>query len=245
MRYVKIPNLPENADTVIVSQCISAEAAEGLLKLGCTPLYAPRLPMAIEAVSDHPDCMLAHIGENRFITAPVCFEFFKEKLKDAELICGTSDIYGTYPQDAAYNIAWVGERVIHNEKCTDSVLRNIIGDRIIRVKQGYSKCSVCVVDENSIITEDRSIEKAALAAGLDVLKINSGSVKLRGLDYGFFGGCSGKIRKNILAVNGDINTHDDCEKILDFCLSRGVEIVSLAEGQLVDTGSILPITEKG
>ena len=116
MKYVKIPNLPENAGTVIVSQCISQTAAESLLKLGCTPLYAPRLPMSLEAISDHPDCMLAHIGGNRFVSAPGCYEFFKEKLKNAVVICGTADIYGTYPGDCAYNIAWVGERVIHNLK---------------------------------------------------------------------------------------------------------------------------------
>ncbi len=243
MKYLKIPNLPENAASVIVSECIGAKICKNLQKFADI-IYAPNLPLDPGGISDHADCRIAHIGGNRFVVSPDVFDYYKNALKDADIICGASDINGNYPAVAAYNIAWVGNHILHNEKCTDSVLKEIIFSKLINVKQGYSKCSVCIVDENSIITEDPSITKAATYAGIDVLKISAGSVRLRGFDYGFFGGCSGKLAKNLLAVCGDIKTHKDCEKIIEFCKTKNVEIISLSNDVLTDFGSILPITEK-
>ena len=63
----------------------------------------------------------------------------------------------------------------------------ITGEKI-NVSQGYSKCSLCIVNENSVITEDDGIAEVLKRHNMDVLKISAGDVLLSGLDYGFLGG---------------------------------------------------------
>ena len=46
-----------------------------------------------------------------------------------------------------------------------------MGYEIINVKQGYAKCSICVVSDNAIITADKGIAKAAIQNRIDVLEI--------------------------------------------------------------------------
>ena len=244
LKYVQTPNLPIHADTVIVSECITREMADSLKRFGCGILYAPNIPMAFEGISDHPDCRIAHMGGNVFIAAPDAAQYYKNLLPDANLIQGISPVGGNYPGDAAYNIAWIGNRAMHNIKCTDARAAEFIGGKIINTKQGYSKCSTCIVDENSIITEDISISRAAEKAGIDVLKIQYGGVRLRGADYGFIGGCCGKLRRDLLAFFGDVSAHPEYERIFSFCTRRGVTPVSLSRCPLTDFGSILPICEK-
>ena len=114
----------------------------------------------------------------------------------------------------------------------------------MQVSQGYSKCPLCIVDQNSFITEDEGIANTLKRHNINVLKISAGDVRLPGLDYGFLGGASGKISKNLLAFTGDIRQHRDYDKIYDFCAERSVELISLSNEELIDIGSIIPVTEK-
>ena len=73
--------------------------------------------------------------------------------------------------------------------------------------------------------------------------VRKGSVKLKGFDYGFIGGCCGKIAEDTVAFCGNLKTHSDWLKIESFMKERGVYPLCLASGELIDIGSILPITE--
>ena len=115
--------------------------------------------------------------------------------------------------------------------------------KIINVNQGYCKCSICLINQNSIITEDQSICNA-LKDKFDVLKINSGYVQLKGYNYGFFGGCTGLIDKNTLAINGEIKYHKDKDEMISFLKERNVQLVELKSGYLEDIGSIIPLREE-
>ena len=74
------------------------------------------------------------------------------------------------------------------------------GLNVINVNQGYSGCSVCVINDSAIITDDESIFTAAQNFLNDVLLIQKGSIRLNGYNYGFIGGCCGKISKNKLST---------------------------------------------
>ena len=95
-----------------------------------------------------------------------------------------------------------------------------------------------VVDEDSIITADRGIWKAAARAGVDVLLIERGQVILPGYPYGFIGGASGKVGNTII-FNGDITRHSDFARIKDFIAERGKEMVWFSEYRLTDIGSVI------
>ena len=108
----------------------------------------------------------------------------------------------------------------------------------VQVPQGYSKCSIVCVDETSIITYDAGITKACRKAGLEVLQIAPGHVRLQGYPTGFLGGASGRVGREIL-FNGDLSVHPDFAAIRDFIESRGLSCVHFPDYPLTDVGSIL------
>ena len=177
-------------------------------------------------ISCHPDVFLCKLGlgdDAMFIHA-----------LDSELGMG-------YPAEAAFNAACTGKYFIHNLKVTAPRLLDAArsaGMELIHVPQGYAKCSTVIVDERSIITYDRGIEKACSSAGLNVLLITPGHVLLPGYTTGFIGGCSGRIEDEVI-FNGNLSAHPDFDRIRDFIQSRGLKCVWFKEYPLTDIGSII------
>lgn len=156
-----------------------------------------------------------------------------------------SKLGADYPAHAIYNGCSTGKYFIHNLKITDSDLFDASSNCNlvpIHVAQGYSKCNIVVVDEDSIITSDMGIYKATLKAGLDVLLVRPKQVILDGYPYGFLGGASGKVGDTIL-FNGDLSKHSDYSEIARFITDRGLRIKYFKEYPLTDIGSIIQETK--
>ncbi len=160
------------------------------------------------------------------------------------LIKGEAELGDKYPASVYYNAARVGNFVFHNTKYTDKVLKENffkMDIELVHINQGYAKCAISVVDENSIITMDKGIAKAAEKKGIDVLVIEEDAILLPGFKNGFIGGCTGLLDKGKWAVAGDIRKLKSYKKIEDFLLRKGVEIVSLSDESVVDIGTIIPL----
>ena len=98
------------------------------------------------------------------------------------------------------------------------------------------------MDENSIITDDISIYKRCLENNIDALFIEKDiNIKLKGFDYGFIGGCCGKIAKNILAVAGNYHSLTEKSKIDVYLKSKNIAVKSLYIGDITDIGTIIII----
>ncbi|MBE7039012.1 MAG: hypothetical protein E7404_08955 [Ruminococcaceae bacterium] len=238
-----IPNLCENnPEFLIFNKNFDAKYFEFL---DAKIIYGEKLEKLNPPVDTHIDMQLVHLGENTFVCEKSLFSYYKKVLpKGFNLLKGETSLSCNYPNDIAYNIARVGNKVIHNFKFTDNVIKNYINEHnltMIDVSQGYAKCNVCIVDENSIITSDEGIFKKCTLYGMDVLKINPGYINLEGYDYGFIGGASVKINKNTLLFFGDISKHPDYEKIKLFLSKKGINIVCLKEGMLEDIGSVIAL----
>ncbi len=172
-------------------------------------------------IGSHPDLYMCHLG-------PYIFHGEKE-------LVGSS-----YPSDSIYNAASTGRFFIHNLSITDSKLlveAKKLGLTLIDVKQGYTKCNTCIVDDSSIITSDAGIARACRGM-LDVCLISPGSIELKGFKYGFIGGASGRIDDEII-FNGNLNAHPDAERITEFIYSRGLKIKQFEAYSLTDIGSII------
>ncbi len=196
------------------------------------------------AISYHPDIALCVLDKNNIVVAPNVFDYYQDVLKNynINIIKGYSYLENKYPNNIQYNVALLGKFAIHNFNHTDKKILDYLEDnnfKKIQVKQGYSKCSTCVVDENSIITSDLSIHKASLENGLDSLLIDIGHIDLFELNYGFIGGCSGLISEDILAFTGNIKNHPDYHRIKSFVNSKNKTIIPLSDEPLLDLGSIL------
>ena len=156
-------------------------------------------------------------------------------------------IVNSYPYDVPLNCVRIGNKIICNKKTIASeILDSAYNDGItlIDTNQGYSKCSVCILNENAIITDDVSIFSAAEPFFDSVTLISKGSILLTGYDYGFIGGCTGLIGKDKLAFNGQIMSHSDHNKIIDALTANSITPIELSVNRLEDIGSILPIMEK-
>ncbi len=246
MEFVLNPNLPKNASSVIISEDASLEIENSLNSLGIKVFRGTRIEYAENSVRSHIDTQIFHLGGKEFVASPLVKEYYEKMLGPigGKIISGRKSSTGTYPDDVAYNVAYTGKVAIHNFKYTDNEIFIRLCGRKIKVNQGYSKCCCCIVDENSVITEDEGIAQTLLRHNIDVLKISAGDVYLEGQTYGFLGGASGKIKSDLLAFAGDIKKHREYDAIYDFCIKRGVNVISLATGKLCDIGSIVPVTEK-
>ncbi len=243
--YISIPNLPnKRSKGVIIDYRTDKEAIDSLNSMGIECILSCRINSLYEAVCAHPDMMIHHLGADRFITAPEAYEHFKAALPNADIIKGSKQLDARYPDDILYNAASVGNYLFCNARCTASEILSeyqCMKKEILNVKQGYSKCSICVVSENALITADSGICNIARKNNIDVLKITEGYIELAGMSYGFIGGATGLIAPDALAVNGDLKTHPDYNNIVSFCKNYGVDIVQLKSGSIYDIGSILPI----
>jgi len=228
------------AKYVITSQDIYAESVSTLQGLGFEVYSSFNNTNVSTPVSKHVDMQLVHLGNNQYLCAPECYEYYYELFDKTgfNLIKGETFLSSNYPCDIAYNIIVTEKYAVHNFKHTDSQLAQYIKNRAwINVSQGYTACSVCRVNDSAFITADEGIYKALASYNLDVLKISTGSVLLPGYDTGFFGGACFRISTNTLAINGNIEYHCDCDKIISFCKSFNVDVLSLSDNPIMDIGS--------
>ena len=136
----------------------------------------------------------------------------------------------------------IGNLFIHSVNYTDTNLLSLLKNKkLINVKQGYTKCSTCIVNNHAIITSDISIAKALSLEKIDVLLIPPGDILLPGLNYGFIGGATGLIEDNVLAFYGHLDYYLYGKEVLKFLNKHKVEPVFLRNGKLIDRGSIFRI----
>ena len=207
---------------VYISHLADNKIKKFLIESGHKVLELKPMAEVDSAISSHPDIYMCHLGKELFHGDP-------------------SKLTHDYPGHAIYNGCSTGKYFIHNLNITDDKLLEKVdkhGLIKVHVRQGYSKCSCIVVDENSIITADRGIAKAANDAGLDVLIIDHAQVELEGYPYGFIGGAAGKVG-NIILFNGNLRDHSNYKEIKEFIERRGVNIKYFEDYPLTDIGSII------
>ena len=116
-----------------------------------------KLPLSddvYEEISGHSDIFYCKL-QNKIICAP------NAPIIEKEFIVGKNLVGRTYPYDVSYNACQIGDFII-GSKYTDSMICTNI-----TVKQGYTKCSICVTSKNSCITSDRGIDKILKGNGIN------------------------------------------------------------------------------
>ncbi|MBQ7689011.1 MAG: hypothetical protein IJT27_07330 [Clostridia bacterium] len=244
MRPLAVPHLPQAEVKLCVAQ--DHACAQSLTKRGITVLHpAPCGTLSVET-NAHADMLLCHAGGGTvFLSADQTA--LSPALRNAGFTVRLVPQPGkAYPKDILLNVLIGRDFVLGNLPFADeTLLAHLIqnGKRPIRVRQGYSKCSVCPVTENAFITDDPGIADALGNAEKNVLPISKGSVYLSEKHFGFFGGACGLISPDVLAVNGSLATHTDADAIRSFLKKYGVKPLELRQGPLIDIGGILPLTE--
>ena len=226
--------------TVLVDFRISEKSCQTLENMGYSIKKTSKEPNLPEPLCGHPDMILCKLKDLDFVGKSTHRGLFN----GLNFISGKSKLKNEYPYDIAYNCALVGNSLFCNEKYTDEVILEYCknnGIKIINTKQGYAKCSICVVSDNAIITADKNIYNAAIKNNIDVLMTENAGIVLDGYNEGFIGGATGLIEKDLLCVNGNLELHKDCDKIKDFCSKYGVKAVSLSRDPICDIGSVIKL----
>ena len=140
-----------------------------------------------------------------------------------------------YPEDVPYNVCQIGNKIIGSKYTDKSIKPDII------VKQGYTKCSIAVTDDNSCITTDKNIEEVLQKNGIDALYIEENNIKLLKRDgtestmRGFIGGAT-LVFDNKFVLFGDINKLEYKDEIIKHINKYGLELVSFDGLDVYDYG---------
>ncbi len=202
-------------------------------------------------ISSHVDIFTTKIGDT-LIVEKSKYDDLVFMLKDTEynIESGKDEVGLNYPEDIKYNVCMVGNYAIHNFKYTDKhVLKRLKESEyeLINVEQGYTNCSIAVIDDRSIITTDKKIAEKLIANNLSVLLLDYiPDIKLKD-EYGnysnmtgFIGGAIGKVDNNII-IFGDLDKIDRDNKIRDFIESRHLKVIDFDGLDVIDYGGIVEV----
>lgn len=228
---------------LIVDFRIHNEESEYLVSQGYNLLICPPSKDLYEVESGHPDMLMHIAGDSIIVHKDMNSEFINTLASlNYKVYKSNSTLQTKYPNNIGLNALSIGSLFVHSINFTDTSLLSLIkSKKLINVRQGYTKCSTCVVNNHAIITSDTSIAKSLILEKIDVLLIPPGDILLPGLDYGFIGGATGLIEEGVLAFYGHLDHYLYGSEILKFLNKHKVEPVFLRNGKLIDRGSIFRI----
>ncbi len=247
MSFLQTPYIPsDSVKLAVLDYRADAQLEAALYSEGVSVIRTTPCKELYDAINGHPDILLHHTGENRIVLAPNVFDQLSPVLlkKGFALTKGATWLSRNYPENIAYNVLRVGSYAFHNTKYTDiRILEEFekLNVKTIHVNQGYTKCSVCIINAATIITSDIKLANAAEKNGIESLLIKPGGIELTGLNYGFIGGASGLIGNNKLAFTGCVENIPEANRIIDFLNIKGIEVKILTNKQIKDIGSIIPL----
>ena len=148
-----------------------------------------------------------------------------------------------------YNVCTIGEKALHNfQFCELKIKEELIkqGYELINTTQGYTNCSIAVIDENSAIITDKGLYRILQKHNIDVLYIEyEPDIKLLTKNgysnrKGFIGGAISRIKDKVI-IFGDLNKIDKDEKIREFISSKGLKILEFEGLDVIDYGGIVSL----
>lgn len=250
MRFVSVPHFPIKCRSLIYGKRYAGLVEAPLHALEIESILMPDNPDIDPRLAGHADLSLLHLGRER-LAAARCLE--GSALVNTLCKAGASVWFpeiqyrSEYPFDAHLNLCIAGEKAILNPvtaaKEIAEYLTNTGITSTICCRQGYTRCAVCLVGREAFITSDKGIARALERAGMEVLLISQGFIRLEGYPYGFIGGASFQISSGQLAFTGRLDRHPDCDRILRFLHKQHVEPVFLTSEPAFDIGSAIPIIE--
>ncbi len=232
--------------TIIADSKMPEEAKKNLKKLGNVIFINPT-SVTYNSIASHPDIFFFQ-KDDALIYAPnapkkVLKELKKRKIK---LIEGKKEVGKKYPETVPYNAVGIGNLLIHNLKYTDETILSSYENHI-NVNQGYTRCNLLALNENAFITSDVGIfdivetqnvaSRQIKTQNIASLHIDPKQIRLEGQKNGFFPGCCGVWKNNLIVCGSTKNLKEKAE--LDkFLKDNDFNLIELYDGDLIDVGSV-------
>lgn len=242
---IKTPNLPQSK----VKHCLIGEKytqeIDELTKLGieCIPLKPNK--MLDDEINSHADILCFSCGNGKIIADE--HTIGEDEIKKLGItIDYEAGIKSPYPNDVKLNCALLNNKIICNQSLASAKILDFASQNnieIINTKQGYSKCNICVITDNAVITEDEGITSLLNFCQIDVLLISKGDIYLSDKHYGFLGGASGRLSSNEIYFSGNLEEHTDYQRIMDFLNKYHIKPIYNKSHKLHDFGGFIALTE--
>ena len=234
---------------IIVDERMRQIEKQKLKELGYDLIDIKQSEKVYPEISSHVDIFTCKIGDV-LIVEPSQYEQIKSKLtSENKIISGQENISLKYPYDIKYNVCTIGQKAIHNFQHTDSTIKEELikqGFEFINTTQGYTNCSIAVIDENSAIVTDKGLYKILQKYNIEVLYLeyeldikllnNNGYSKKKG----FIGGAISRIGNEII-IFGDLNKIDKDNKIRSFITNKHLNIIEFKNLDVIDYGGIVEL----
>lgn len=246
IKLIDTPCLPKGA----VRHCLIGskyiDEINELKELDIECLTLDPNPLLEDEINNHSDILSFNFGNGQILLNKGSIGEDELKKTGIEPVFYNTKISSPYPNDIPLNVAFTGKHIICNRSYTAKkiiVFANSNNIEIINTKQGYSKCNLCIVNENTVITEDKGLACLLKNYQYNVLLISSGDVYLSDTHYGFLGGASCKISPDKMYFSGDLSSHRDYESIISFLKLYNVKPIYNKSRRLTDFGGIIQLTE--
>lgn len=234
---------------LIIDERMRKIEKEKLKELGYELIEIKQSNQVYEEISSHVDIFICKVGE-KIIVEPTQYDYIKAQVQDKQIIeQGNETVEIKYPLDIKYNVCIIGNKAVHNFKYTDSKIKEQLqqqGYELIDTTQGYTNCSIAVIDENSAIVTDKGLYKILQKHNIDVLYLEyEPDIKLlsnRGYSKrkGFIGGAISRIDDKVI-VFGDLDKIDQNEQIRKFIQKRGLQLIEFKGQDVIDYGGIVRV----
>ena len=234
---------------IIIDERMRQDEKEKLKELGYTLIEINKRENVYEEISSHVDIFTCKVG-NKIIIEPGVLEIIKNQLKeDFDIKKGKENVEKKYPNDIKYNVCTIGKKALHNfEFCDHNIIQELKKQEyeLINTNQGYTNCSIAVIDENSAIVTDKGLYKILQKHNIDVLYIDyeldiklltSGGYSNK---TGFIGGAISRIDNKVI-IFGDLNKIDKEENIRKFITNKNLQIIEFKGLDVIDYGGIVLI----
>lgn len=239
---------------IIIDKRMRQIEKEKIKELGYELIEINKSNKVYEEISSHVDIFVCKTEKN-IIIEPSQFNNIKDKLQDKneQLIKGNDEIERKYPYDIKYNVCTIGKKAFHNFEYTDSKLKEELikqGYELINTTQGYTNCSIAVIDDNSAIVTDKGLFKILKKHNIDVLYLEyEPDIKLLNTEEysnrnGFIGGAISRLGDKII-IFGDLSKIDINEEIKEFINKKGLQIIDFKGIDVIDYGGIVESFERG
>lgn len=233
---------------LIIDERMRLIEKEKLKELGYELIEIKQSKQVYEEISAHVDIFTCKIGE-KLIIEPSQYNFIKSQLQQENIEQGNEFVESKYPLDIKYNVCTIGKKALHNFEYADSKIKEELlehGYEMINTSQGYTNCSIAVIDDNSAIVTDKGVYKILQKHNIDVLYLQyEPDIKLLNNEgystrKGFIGGAISRIDNKVF-VSGDLNKIDQKEQIRQFIEKRNLEIIEFKGLDVIDYGGIVSL----
>ena len=231
---------------IIIDERMREIEKEKLRSLGYELVEIKKSNHVYPEISSHVDIFTCKI-DDKIVIEESQYDNIVKKINRKNIIQGEYRLSEKYPYDISYNVCTIGNKAIHNFKYTEPKIYNLLLEKdfeCIEVKQGYSNCSIAVIDNNSIILSDKGLYNSLKNKDLDILFLDDEyDIKLLNengnysLKTGFIGGTIARVENNII-IFGDLDKIDKRKQIRKFIEKKGLNIIEFKGLDVIDYGGI-------